>query len=148
MSRGLTAPELEREFAKLKKRVSDLERVLRGIAETAGQPETIFSLHGELMATDESGPYRKQGGGRLVQILAGILVAGTTETEILVRKNTTVIATVTIAAGDLVAAVTISQPFGPDTDYLTVELTEAGEGAESLVVQGRWRPAGTTATDI
>lgn len=146
MSRGLTPPEVERELAKLKRRVSDLERVLRGVLDNLDGPEAIFSLAGELYLASESGPYRKASGGRLVQVVAGLLVAGSEATEIELRRNGFTFETLTIPAGSLVAAVTVSQTFGPDSDYLTVEIVTAGDGAQDLVVQGRWRGGGRSPT--
>lgn len=144
MSRGLTPPELEREVGKLKRRVSDLERILRGVVENRDNVEAVFSLSGAVYEAGESGPWRKQNGGRLVQVIAGVLVAGVTETVIEVRKNGFTFDTLTIPADAVVAAITVSQVYGPDSDYLTVEVVSAGEGAQDLVVQARWRPGGRT----
>lgn len=149
MSRGLTPPELERELGKLKRRVSDLERILRNVAENTDDPEAVFSLSGEVFEAGESGPWRKQRGGRLVQVLAGVLVPGDFDVDLLVKKNGFTFDTLTLPAGAVVAALTVSQVYGPDSDYLSVEPVlpdgATGDPPQDLVVQARWRPAGRAA---
>jgi hypothetical protein len=74
--------------------------------------------------------------------LVSVDVAGTSTTTVVIRKNTTVIATVSLASGVNVARVlltnvTLAVGATPPTssDYLRAEVTAAGAGAQRLGIQ-------------
>lgn len=132
-------PEIAREVSDLKQRVSDLERLLRGVdIETLTRPETIFSLPGAVDAMS-SGRWYSPDGQSIRQFLASIDVTGASDTRVHVYRSGdgTPVANILIPAGQHVGGVTVGVDLTADTDWLTVAVVEAGAGAQRLVVQAR-----------
>lgn len=139
MTKGLLPPEIEREIAKLKKRVSDLERVLGEVISGARDHGLPFVIPGAVYV-EESPPWTPRFATRAVEVIALLGTAGSTSTAIEVRKNGNPLgAGLTLAAGETVKRFTISSPFAPDQDLLTVAVTSAGTGALDLDVIVRFR---------
>lgn len=139
MTRGLLPPEIEREIGKLKKRVTDLERVLGEVLSGARDHGLPFVIDGPV-TVDESAPWTPRFTTRAVDVIALLGTAGETSTVIELRKNGAAQgAGLTLAAGETVKRFTLSSPFSPDEDLLTVAVTSAGAGAEDLDVIVRFR---------
>jgi len=140
VTKGLLPPELEREVSKLKKRVSDLERVLGEVLAGGRDHGLPFTIAGPVYIS-ESPPWTPRFATRAVEVIALLgapAEVGTTTIE--VRKNGNPIgAGLALGVGETVKRFTISSPFGADEDLLTVGVTAAGTGAEDLDVIVRFR---------
>lgn len=134
MTRALLPPVTDREVETLKKRVTDLERVLRRI-ERSYKPGPLFSYSG-VLAVASSGRWYSRTGGRLISILWSIDTPGETGTVLELHKNGTLLREVEIPAGVEKLATNLSEPMVPDGDYLTLRIATAGAGAADLVSQG------------
>lgn len=119
----------------LLRRVDLLERRLsRGIGQVP-----IFESHslGGAIYESESGLYYPPRSGRLVYLVTSLVVPGTTETVIDLYRGGlggTLLETVTLAAGQGYEPVGCNH-YCPDSQPLQWEITEAGAGAETLVIQ-------------
>lgn len=139
MTRGLLPPEIEREIGRLKKRVTDLERVLGEVLSGARDHGLPFVISGPVFEK-ESPPWTPRFATRAVDIVALLGTAGTTATTIEVRKNGAAQgAGLSLGADETVKRFTLSTPFAADQDLLTVAVTGAGAGAEDLDVIVRFR---------
>lgn len=139
MTRSQLPPETEREVSRLKRRVSDLERVLGEVLAGALNPGTAFTLAGGIYVS-ESVPWVTRVDSRAVEVVALLGTAassGTTTLEL--RKNGAAIGTFSINAGELSKKFTTSNRFSPDVDRLTVAIVAAGVGARDLDVIVRFR---------
>jgi hypothetical protein len=138
MSSSALPPELEREVERLKRRVSDLERLLRDVLGPNELLEQPFTLSGPLRPSI-SPPFRARNKRRLVTAVLLLDVAGETESTVRIYKNDDVADTITVPAGarDLVVNPMLTNR--PDYDRWQVGVTAAGTGAEGLDVQLRWQ---------
>lgn len=96
-----------------------------------------FSPIAEAVAVAASRKWFGRVPFQLVEVLASLLVAGTTTTTIEVRKNGVAVATLLLLSGE-VGPKTVE--FVADfltTDALTVAVTTAGTGASGLLVEPR-----------
>ncbi len=128
-------PELEAEVARLKGRVSDLERKLsKRIPEIRG-PIVPFSLSGELFVSS-SGRWVHPTGGNLVLLLATLVTPGDTATTIEARKNGDPVGDLlTIeAGGDFARTKVPDVGFAALFDRLEIAVVDAGTDAGDLVV--------------
>lgn len=140
MTKGLLPPEIEREIARLKKRVSDLERVLGEVLSGARDHGLPFVIDGAVFVK-ESPPWTPRFATRAVDVIALLGSPATSgATSIEVRKNGNPIgAGLTLGVDETVKRFSISSPFAPDEDLLTVAVTAAGVGAQDLDVIVRFR---------
>lgn len=139
MTQGLLPPEFEREIARLKKRVSDLERLLNEVTSGARDHGLPFVLAGTLYVV-ESPPWTPRFATRAVDVILLLGTAGTDTTSVEVRKNGNVLGSgMGLESGETIKRYTISSPFTPNEDLLTVAVTAAGTGAEDLDVIVRFR---------
>lgn len=96
-----------------------------------------FSPIAEAVAVSASRKWFARVPYQLVQVLASLLVAGTTTTTIEVRKNGVAVATLSLLSGEVgPKTVDLLSDFGV-ADALTVAVTAAGTGASGLVVEPR-----------
>lgn len=140
MTRALLPPELEREVERLKIRVSDLERQLRNLIEQR-PPETIFSKDG-LVVVATSNRWYPRRDEKVIELLASLVLAGTTQTVIQILKNDVVVRTITIPTGQGAASpivVNASIELQRNADDLRVAVLTAGDDAEGIVVQARMK---------
>lgn len=140
MTRGLLPPELEREVEKLKGRVLKLEKALGEVLSGARDHGLPFVLAGALYVT-ESPPWTPRFRTRAVDVIALLgtpATAGATAIE--VRKNGAAVgAGLSLGVGETVKRFSLSSPFAPDEDVLTVATTATGTGAQDLDVIVRFR---------
>lgn len=113
--------------AVLEKRDRDLEDFL------TAQGDVIIDF-GDVIFVGPSKRYRVGTGAHLNQVVAHLSATGTTDTVMDIYKNTTVIGTLTIPAGDVEAQTDVGVAFGAG-DYWQMRVTTASNGA-GLVVQG------------
>lgn len=73
----------------------------------------------------------------LTDLVMRLQAAGTTTTTVEVYKNTTLIATLSLASGATRTSAKVSVPLVAGTDAIHVKCTAAGTGASGLVVKGR-----------
>lgn len=95
-----------------------------------------FVLDGSLYISTSPRWYPEQTVG-VDRLFASLVTAGSTSTVVRVRKNGSVIGTLTLTASDLAEGVgfTATTFTGPETDYMTVEVQTVGAGAAGLTVQ-------------
>lgn len=92
-----------------------------------------FSIPGAVIVA-VSGRYYPPTNVLALRLIASVAVAGSTDTTVVLYRNDISVATVTIAAGDLLASVVVDVTYGVG-DYATVASTAAGTDAVGLVVQ-------------
>lgn len=138
MTRALLPPEIEREIENLKRRVSDLERLLRALIEQR-PPETLYSLPGEVYETTSNRWYPR-ADEKVIEFLVSLVEAGSTSTVVRVLKNDALAREITLTAGQgetspvvVNAAIELQR----NEDDLRVEIVTAGNGATGLTVQAR-----------
>jgi hypothetical protein len=95
----------------------------------------VFSHAGSLTVST-SPPWYWQIGVVLKTVHCALGSVGTTDSIISIRKNGTIISSVTIPANDFTVEQTVTVSFQPE-DELTVAIATIGNGARGLVVQGR-----------
>ena len=138
MTDKLLPPEIDREIGRLKKRVSDLERVLGEVLSGARDHGLPFVIDGSVFEK-ESPPWTPRFTTRVVQVIALLGTAGTSTTTLEIRKNGNSVGTVALGADETVKRFTTSSAFAADQDLLTVAVTGAGLGAQDLDVIVRFR---------
>lgn len=135
MSQALSRPSIMGDIAGLDRRVGNLER--RTTPAGAQQPVTImFSYAGPLTAT-VSPPTRVQSRGTLTELAVTLGTAGSTDTLIVVGKNGTDAAIITVPAG----ATTFDAPVGVyygASDILVVAIASPGTGAANMTAEARF----------
>lgn len=129
--------DLGTEIGDLKQRLDALERQLRPI-QAAFKPDIVFSHDGPLSAS-ESPTYVTREARRVIEVVARLRTAGTTQTDISVHKNGVEALAVTIPADQLAVNVPCNIFLAADQDVLHDEITAAGSGAEALTVIHRFR---------
>lgn len=135
MSGHLLPPRPGQQLSNTKGRVHDLERRLsRAIPPQPGYLAK-FSLAG-LLYVSESGIELHPTGGRLVLVYATLVTAGTTITEVSIRKNGVEFEVLKLPATRRYNEVVVSSEFSARADELQVAITEAGDDAETLTVFG------------
>lgn len=100
----------------------------------ATAPMTFSQLSGSAVTVGASGRYAPPHSQLALSMIGQLTTAGSTPTVVDLLRNDVVVATVTLAAGELRASAVVDVTFGP-TDYATVACTAAGSGAQGLVVQ-------------
>lgn len=139
MTKALLPPEYAREVGRLKNRVLALEKRLGELERGARDHGLPFVVSGGLYVV-ESPPWTPRFLTRAVDVIALLGTAGTSTTSIEIRKNGSPIgAGLGLASGETVKRFTLSSPFSPDEDLLTVAITAAGAGAQDLDVIVRFR---------
>lgn len=139
MTKPLLPPEYAREVGRLKNRVLALEKRLGELERGARDHGLPFTIDGTVFVK-ESPPWTPRFLTRAVDVIALLGTAGTTATSIEIRKNGTPISGgFSLAADETVKRFTLSSPFSPDEDLLTVAVTAAGAGAQDLDVIVRFR---------
>lgn len=131
-----TMPDLRAIVAKALKRIDALERRLSSFR-TRVEDEFTYNLSGTIDVA-ESGRRYLRYSARLVEVLCSLTAAGDTETIVGVYRNDALLDTVTIPAGSSLVVQPFSAIYGADTDYATVRILDAGDGAEDLTVQCRF----------
>lgn len=92
-----------------------------------------FSIPGSVIVAT-SGRYYPPRNVLALRMIASLAVAGSSDTTVQLMRNDVVIATATLAAGEVYVEETVNVTFGI-TDYATVQTTAAGTDATGLVVQ-------------
>lgn len=139
MSEKILAPDIRRVLDSLGRRVGILERRVNPSAVAAGggsNDEIIFSYPGAL-SVNESPPVKLRYDGFLASVAIALTTAGSSTTTIQIKRNGTVIATLTVGSGvaDSVPAVNV-RVFGEDR--LSVRISGVGTGAAGLTVMARF----------
>lgn len=136
MSTSNIPPSVERLISTLSRRVDTLERRLKAL-ESAYEPELPFVQSGAV-SPGESPPWIRRKAGRLTDVVVLLGQAGTTPTDVEVRKNGRAVYFATLAAGVNQLHMSISVSASANTDRFTVAVTKAGAGAVDLTVVTRW----------
>lgn len=103
-----------------------------------GDNETIFSFAGAPSVGVQSPIYRIATATRVLsEIVASLGVAGSTSTVVTVYKNGASHTTLTFLASEAYATVAVMTEW-TDGDRMTVAVTTAGTGAESVSIQVYW----------
>lgn len=138
MSGSLGRPDWGATIADLARRVGILERRTTP-ATPAVADEIIFSFAGSL-AVSTSPPTRSRRGGTLgvlaVTFASG--TAGSTDTVLLVLRNGTTVATVTVPASTEVYNANVAVAYAADTDTLALAVDTAGTGAADMTAAARF----------
>lgn len=138
MTRPLLPPETEREIETLKRRVSDLERILKRLVKI-WRPEIVYCVDEELDGHGESELFFLRESAKLVELLLSLRVPGTGETVVEIRRNGDSLGTLAIPAG---SNGPVTRPFavtfGADSDYLTFEIITPSAAARGLTAQARF----------
>lgn len=137
MSDKVTPPDLSGELSDLKKRIDALERQLRPLA-SVFKPDITFSYAGALAAAS-SPPWVSRESRRLIEVVAALNTAGSTDTTIHILKNGSEALSVTIPATVLKVQVPCNIFLGADQDILSDEIVTAGTSAADLTVIHRFR---------
>lgn len=139
MTRPVRVPTSKSEVDELKRRVYDLERIVKAGNRTTpqGEPtvETIpFAQFGDVTLTDagDSTAWRVRVGGKIREIYASLSTAGSSSTVVTAYKNGVSIGTVTLASSDTTETDTITTVSVGPGDKITVRVTTAGTGAKGL----------------
>lgn len=140
MSEKLVAPEVRRQIGDLARRVGILERRIGGTGSgaAAGPVNTDLPFsYASALAVSESPPAKLRYNGFLTSIAVALGTAGSTDTTFDVKRNGTVIATVTLGSGvaDLTVAIGVRVYA---EDRLSVEITAAGTGAADMTATARF----------
>lgn len=110
----------------------------RALEDRLLHPEISASLAGALVAS-ESTPWYPKRGSHVTEFHALLGTAGSSSTVVVLKKNGTTIATITLGSG-----VTVGTPqyldvlWANDSDILTFEVTTAGTAAENLTCIARF----------
>lgn len=129
--------ELGDELSDMKRRIDALERQLRPIT-SAFKPDIVFSHDGALTVS-ESPTYVTREARRVIEVVARLRIAGTSETVLSIRKNGVEALSVTIPATQLSVNVPCNIFLAADQDVLHDEIVTAGTDAEALTVIHRFR---------
>lgn len=103
---------------------------------TLAKPPTepiTFSMPGAVVL-DTSGRYYPTTSVKALYFKVSLKTTGTTTTTVVLKKNGTTVATVSLASGVQENSVAVSTTWTPD-DYATVQTTAAGTGALGLTAQ-------------
>lgn len=139
MTKALLPPEYAREVGRLKNRVLALEKRLGELERGARDHGLPFVIDGAVFAK-ESPPWTPRFLTRAVDVIVLLGTAGTSTTSIELRKNGAAVgAGFALGSGEKMKRFSLSSPFTPDVDLLTVAVTAAGTGAEDLDVIVRFR---------
>jgi hypothetical protein len=137
VSVSLPAPDLRRILGAIERRVTILERrVDPRAAIVDGSFEITFSFAGALTVL-ASPPKRIWKGGNLSFLAVALGTAGSTSTVLTVKRNGTVVATVTVPSSTTAHNGEVSARFVPD-DVLVVSVTTAGTGAANMTCDARF----------
>lgn len=135
----LLAPDARRILRDLGRRVGILERRVTGAATSVdASREVVFSYAGELADGTVSPPARVWRGGNLTVLAVSFGTAGSTDTTILVQRNGSTVATVTVPDGVTVYNADVFVRFAADSDLLTLEIDTAGTGAADMTAAARF----------
>lgn len=134
--RTRTGPEW---LAEHRRRLEDAERRTRTTQSNLGRERRIevltFSQSGPTTVST-SGPDEVRTSGQLEAVIVRLRVAGTTNTVVTIYRNGTSIGTVTLASGVKRNAKYLgSFRITAETDEMTVGVTTAGTGADSVTVR-------------
>lgn len=140
MSVSLQTPDIRRIFTDLQRRVGILERRVAGANSDTSTPandDIIFSYAGTLAAGVESPPTKLRYSGFLAVLAIALGTAGSTSTVLKVKKNGTVVATITIGSGvaDLGAEVGVRVVA---EDRISLLVDTAGTGAADMTAAARF----------
>lgn len=138
MSGSILPPRVERVISDLLARVTRLERVLGDARDRTGPPELVFSYPGDLLAETSGQWVCRTGRTSVFEVVAGLVTAGTTDTDVEVLVNGSTALALTIPAN---ATTTTSSPSLTlaVNDRVSVEIATVGDDAADLVVQLRFR---------
>lgn len=148
MPESLERPQILRPTMASEQAATDLE--LRklwgriGAGDKSRKFDQCFSLPGRLYITESGLWYPPNFGGRLVEVVASLRVAGSTDTIVAIKLNDTTIATggtITIPAGQRAVVSQSADEFVSASDFFTVACTTPGSGAQYLTVQLRLQMA-------
>ena len=135
----LLPPDLRRIFTDLQRRVGILERrTTTNITGATQTDEILFSYAGTLADDTTSPPVRSRLGGILSVLAVTLGTAGSTDTVILVERNGTIVATVTVPDGVSVHNADIGARFTADVDVLTLTVDSAGAGVADMTAAARF----------
>lgn len=141
MSRPQLPPTRPRAHEEHKVRLTALERKTDRALDDQFRPEVSFSCWGEVYI-GESPPYVARSVLFLVEVVAflGTTSSSGSVTFRINRNGSAISSALSIAAGSLtLSPVRLEEPFTPDVDRLTVEVTSRGQGARGLTVITRFR---------
>ena len=137
MSATLLTPELRRVLGDLALRLGILERRVTGRASsTVDSFEITFSFAGTITAT-ASPPKRVWHGGNLTVLAVALGTAGSTSTVLTVKRNGSVVATITVPSSATAHDGQVFARFADD-DVLVVTVTTAGTGAANMTCDARF----------
>ena len=135
----LLPPDLRRIFTDLQRRVGILERrTTTTVTGATEADEILFSYAGDLADDTTSPPVRPRLGGILSVLAVTLGTAGSTDTTILVQRNGTTVATVTVPDGVTAHNADIGARFTADSDILTLTVDTAGSGAADMTAAARF----------
>lgn len=139
MTATLLTPDLRRILAALERRLGILERRITGQTASVDDSESIiFSYAGALVDGTTSPPIRTIRGGILAVLVVMLGTAGSTDTIILVERNGTTVATVTVPASTEAYEAEVGARFLADSDALTLTIDTAGTGAADMTADARF----------
>ena len=135
MSQALNRPSFTADIAGIDRRVGALER---RTTPAAAKPDTsiMFSYAGPL-ATTVSPPTRVRAGGVLTDLAVTLGTAGSTDTLLVVGRNGTDAAVITVPAGYTTFDGPVGVRYGA-SDILVVAIASAGTGAADMTAEARF----------
>lgn len=138
MSGSLTRPNWAAALADLQRRIGMLER-RTSPGRAAGTPtndDIIFSYAGTLTET-ESPPAKLRYGGFLAVLAVALGTAGSSDTDLDVKRNGTTVATVTVPSSSADYSTDIGVRVAAE-DRITIEIVTAGTGAANMTAAARF----------
>lgn len=138
MSEKLLTPDVRRVLGDLARRIGILERRVSGVATTADSSHVIGFSYAGVLTVSTSPPIRVWRGGNLTVLAVNFGTAGSTDTILLVQRNGTTVATVTVPASTTVYNGEVTARFVADADILTLTIDTAGTGAADMTAEARF----------
>lgn len=138
MSVSLLTPDLRRILGDLTRRISILERRVKGASASVDSSHEIIFSHPGALAAGTSPPVRVWRGGNIAVLAVTLGTAGSTSTVLTVKRNGTSVGTVTVPAGWGSYNGEVSARFVADSDTLTLTVTTVGTGAADMTAAARF----------